>query len=168
MFSDDIRCGHFRFSLVFHSSSCLLSIMSRDPLTWVVSLSNFLYICLRQSLISSLWWTEHLNRHDDVNLYATGVFLYKWTVNWKFLPESIFLSRIFHISLLVCHALGLLWFFRRRWVIHEGSNWEHSIQQIVIPLIEPRRLARVNDLLALDESERAFNWGLNSIVPFFT
>ncbi|GAV09041.1 hypothetical protein RvY_18642 [Ramazzottius varieornatus] len=34
-------------------------------------------------------------------------FFYKWTVNWRFLEEEVFLDRTFHIGLLVIH-LGLL------------------------------------------------------------
>ncbi|KAK0549375.1 dolichyl-P-Man:Man(5)GlcNAc(2)-PP-dolichol alpha-1,3-mannosyltransferase [Tilletia horrida] len=35
------------------------------------------------------------------------VFLYKWTVNWRFVPESVFLSKDFARSLLLIH-IGLL------------------------------------------------------------
>lgn len=38
------------------------------------------------------------------------VFLFEWTVNWRFLPEAIFVSKFFHLSLLVLH-LGLLALF---------------------------------------------------------
>ncbi|KXJ19785.1 Dol-P-Man:Man(5)GlcNAc(2)-PP-Dol alpha-1,3-mannosyltransferase [Exaiptasia diaphana] len=37
-------------------------------------------------------------------------FLFQWTVNWRFLPEWVFLNRYFHIFLLVLH-LGVLWCF---------------------------------------------------------
>ncbi|XP_067011871.2 lethal(2)neighbour of tid protein [Anabrus simplex] len=39
------------------------------------------------------------------------VFLFEWTVNWRFLPEGIFTSVYFHIGLLVLHALLLLYFY---------------------------------------------------------
>ena len=38
------------------------------------------------------------------------VFMYEWTVNWKFIGEELFLSRVFHVSLLVGH-LTLVWLF---------------------------------------------------------
>ena len=38
------------------------------------------------------------------------VFLYKWTVNWRFIPEDVFLSKQFAISLLRLHGLTLLAF----------------------------------------------------------
>lgn len=42
-------------------------------------------------------------------------FLFKWTVNWRFLPEWLFLSRYFHLVLLGAHLLTLLAFVLRRW-----------------------------------------------------
>lgn len=35
------------------------------------------------------------------------VFEYKWTVNWRFLPEEFFLDKFFHISLLILHLVTL-------------------------------------------------------------
>lgn len=40
------------------------------------------------------------------------VFLYEWTVNWRFLPEEIFVNKFFHISLLILHILILAFFFK--------------------------------------------------------
>ncbi|XP_072560313.1 dol-P-Man:Man(5)GlcNAc(2)-PP-Dol alpha-1,3-mannosyltransferase isoform X1 [Paramormyrops kingsleyae] len=42
-------------------------------------------------------------------------FLFRWTVNWRFLPEEIFLSRYFHLSLLGVHLLTLVLFALLRW-----------------------------------------------------
>ncbi|XP_030219824.1 dol-P-Man:Man(5)GlcNAc(2)-PP-Dol alpha-1,3-mannosyltransferase [Gadus morhua] len=42
-------------------------------------------------------------------------FMFKWTVNWRFLPEWLFLSRSFHLLLLSAHLLTLLLFALRRW-----------------------------------------------------
>jgi alpha-1,3-mannosyltransferase len=41
-------------------------------------------------------------------------FLYKWTVNWRFVEEDVFLSKAFARSLLVCHLLVLV-AFGLRW-----------------------------------------------------
>ncbi|KAJ9656459.1 dolichyl-P-Man:Man(5)GlcNAc(2)-PP-dolichol alpha-1,3-mannosyltransferase [Neophaeococcomyces mojaviensis] len=43
-------------------------------------------------------------------------FLYKWTVNWRFVPEDTFLSRSFAYSLLAIHATLLLAFLHYKWV----------------------------------------------------
>ena len=43
-------------------------------------------------------------------------FLFKWTVNWRFLGKDVFSSQTFQTSLLVTHASLLLAFFETRWI----------------------------------------------------
>ncbi|KAF2083597.1 glycosyltransferase family 58 protein [Saccharata proteae CBS 121410] len=45
----------------------------------------------------------------------TRVFLYKWTVNWRFLPEETFLSKQFSLELLFSHVVLLGFFASTRW-----------------------------------------------------
>ena len=51
-------------------------------------------------------------------------FLYRWTVNWRFLPEHVFLNRVFHLTLLAGHLAVLAFFIGRKWLrlgeVHEG------------------------------------------------
>ncbi|XP_006869853.1 PREDICTED: dol-P-Man:Man(5)GlcNAc(2)-PP-Dol alpha-1,3-mannosyltransferase [Chrysochloris asiatica] len=42
-------------------------------------------------------------------------FLFRWTVNWRFLPEAVFLHRAFHLGLLAAHLTLLLLFALCRW-----------------------------------------------------
>lgn len=42
-------------------------------------------------------------------------FLFRWTVNWRFLPEWLFLNRYFHLLLLVAQLFTLLLFALRHW-----------------------------------------------------
>ncbi|XP_060006131.1 dol-P-Man:Man(5)GlcNAc(2)-PP-Dol alpha-1,3-mannosyltransferase isoform X2 [Lagenorhynchus albirostris] len=42
-------------------------------------------------------------------------FLFRWTVNWRFLPEALFLHRAFHLALLTAHLTLLLLFALCRW-----------------------------------------------------
>lgn len=44
------------------------------------------------------------------------VFLFKWTVNWRFLGEDTFLSKEFSYTLLVGHVTTLLLFITTRWL----------------------------------------------------
>lgn len=46
------------------------------------------------------------------------VFFYKWTVNWRFVPEDIFLCREFALALLGAHLILLLAFCTKR-----GYHW---------------------------------------------
>lgn len=47
-------------------------------------------------------------------------FLYKWTVNWRFVPENAFLSRRFALALLLAH-LVLLYVAVRKWTQEFGG-----------------------------------------------
>ena len=42
------------------------------------------------------------------------IFLFKWTVNWRFLPENLFTAQWFHLSLLILHLLVLVFYYRSR------------------------------------------------------
>jgi alpha-1,3-mannosyltransferase len=42
-------------------------------------------------------------------------FFYKWTVNWRLLPEEIFLDRRFQLALLFGHITVLVAFCFFRW-----------------------------------------------------
>ncbi|KAG8903567.1 dolichyl-P-Man:Man(5)GlcNAc(2)-PP-dolichol alpha-1,3-mannosyltransferase, partial [Tulasnella sp. 408] len=48
------------------------------------------------------------------------VFLYKWTVNWRFVPEEVFLSAGFAKSLLAVHVFLLL-VFGLKWCQPDGG-----------------------------------------------
>jgi len=48
------------------------------------------------------------------------VFLYEWTVNWRFLPEEIFVDRTFHLALLGVH-ISLLLLFLPGWITYLRS-----------------------------------------------
>ncbi|CAO1629072.1 unnamed protein product [Parajaminaea phylloscopi] len=52
-------------------------------------------------------------------------FLYKWTVNLRFLPEEIFLDRRLGVLLLLAHAGLLLLFALTRWtgIARQGAVW---------------------------------------------
>lgn len=43
------------------------------------------------------------------------VFLFKWTVNWRFLDEETFVNQFFHLSLLVLHVVLLVTFAITHW-----------------------------------------------------
>lgn len=50
----------------------------------------------------------------------TRQFLYKWTVNWRFVGEDIFLSPRFSIVLLSTHLVLLMLFLATRWIKPTG------------------------------------------------
>ncbi|CAF2365272.1 unnamed protein product [Rotaria sp. Silwood2] len=58
-------------------------------------------------------------------------FFYIWTVNWRLIPEHIFLNRYFHLSLLLIHILILFYVCRYQWLknikkFNELLNYHHN------------------------------------------
>ncbi|KAF1831013.1 ALG3-domain-containing protein [Decorospora gaudefroyi] len=64
-------------------------------------------------------------------------FLYKWTVNWRFVPESTFLSRPFALGLLALHIGLLVWYARTRWIKPSKRNIKGFLK-LAVPAQEPR------------------------------
>lgn len=54
-------------------------------------------------------------------------FLFKWTVNWRFIAEDAFLSREFSLALLILH-ISLLAMFAVVWVKPSGTNMFRFLQ----------------------------------------
>jgi alpha-1,3-mannosyltransferase len=54
-------------------------------------------------------------------------FLFKWTVNWRFVGEDTFLSREFSLGLLVLH-ISLLAIFLASWLKPSGTNMFRFLQ----------------------------------------
>lgn len=57
-------------------------------------------------------------------------FMFKWTVNWRFVGEENFLSSWFSTSLLVAHAVLLLAFLKGKWLHTSLSN---AIKDLMSP-----------------------------------
>ena len=50
-------------------------------------------------------------------------FLFKWTVNWRFLGEDLFLSPIWAQGLLAAHVGALVLFGLFKWCRRAGGTW---------------------------------------------
>ncbi|XP_013926083.1 PREDICTED: dol-P-Man:Man(5)GlcNAc(2)-PP-Dol alpha-1,3-mannosyltransferase [Thamnophis sirtalis] len=72
-------------------------------------------VCLFQVVLALPFLMEnpvgYLSRSFDLGRQ----FLFKWTVNWRFLPEEVFQHRAFHLALLVLHFTALAFFALNRW-----------------------------------------------------
>jgi len=64
-------------------------------------------------------------------------FLYKWTVNWRFVPESIFLSKPFALGLLALNVGLLFLFVLTRWIKPSKRSFR-AFLKLCVPTIEPR------------------------------
>jgi len=62
------------------------------------------------------------------------VFLFEWTVNWRFLPEEIFVHKGFHITLLMTHLMVLALFAQKWWAMLQSYNNHGAIENFLVPL----------------------------------
>lgn len=56
-------------------------------------------------------------------------FMYKWTVNWRFIDEETFLSRGFAVSLLLIHVSLLLLFLQTKWIKPSASSLKEFVRK---------------------------------------
>ena len=86
---------------------------------------------------------------EDARAYAQSafnlgrVFLYKWTVNWRFIEEDVFLSSRFAMTLLVGHATVLILFGLFKWCELDGGVYRVLSRGIRRPLHPPAALDKV-------------------------
>ncbi|GFG39436.1 hypothetical protein Cfor_08385 [Coptotermes formosanus] len=85
------------------------------------------------------------------------VFLYEWTVNWRFLPEDIFTSSYFHLGLLVLHITLLLFFFGSALTSLRSYSTLISIEKNV-----RRQLSHHTETVNMDTASQLF------LLPLFT
>ena len=78
-------------------------------MTQLVSAWPFLY---REVGFTYIWTAFDFGR----------MFEYKWTVNWKFVPEKYFLSREFAVTLLIAHVSLLGLFVVKKWLRPSGFS----------------------------------------------
>lgn len=74
--------------------------------------------------------TSYLSRAFELS----RVFLFKWTVNWRFVGQDVFLSRDFATGLLICHGTLLALFIWTRWLVPSRQSPFHAISSIFKPL----------------------------------
>lgn len=84
--------------------------------TIILSLSIALQIALGAPFLQT-FPNEYLSKAFEFS----RVFFHQWTVNWKFVPEDIFVSKRFALTLLVLHLATLLLFAHFKWLKRDGG-----------------------------------------------
>jgi len=84
--------------------------------TIILSLSIALQIALGAPFLQT-FPNEYLSKAFEFS----RVFFHQWTVNWKFVPEDIFVSKRFALTLLVLHLASLLLFAHFKWLKKDGG-----------------------------------------------
>ena len=112
--------GSLMFSLAV---SVKMNILLYAPAVLIFYLTNLghlgalvqLSLCAGLQVLLAAPFLWHAPTQYVIGAFNLGrVFLYEWTVNFRFLPEEIFVSRIFHLALLLAH-IGVLLFCARNW-----------------------------------------------------
>lgn len=78
-------------------------------------------------------------------------FLYKWTVNWKFVSEEVFLSDSFSTALLVGHVTVLAFFLFTRFISSRVTG--KSVKQLIIDGLKPFKSTVSNKNLLLSQQD---------------
>jgi len=74
-----------------------------------------------QFLIGQDFLRSHPREYLVQAFDLSRVFLYKWTVNWRFVPEDVFLGKQFATTLLIGHVGCLVAFALFKWCRTEGG-----------------------------------------------
>ena len=74
-------------------------------------------------------WRSYLSRAFDFS----RAFLFKWTVNWRFVGEEVFLSKGFSLALLSAHVLLLTLFVTTRWLAPSKQSLSTAVRSIFNP-----------------------------------
>jgi len=90
----------------------------------LASLRHVTTIALSQVLIALPFLLQHWRSYLRYAFDLSRVFLYKWTVNWRFIDERTFLSPQWAKALLIGHISTLVAFGLARWCKSDGSVWK--------------------------------------------
>lgn len=83
-----------------------------------------LTVIVIQAILASPFLSEDPRNYLKGAFDLGRVFLYKWTVNWRFVDEETFLSSTFALSLLVGHISVLVVFGLFKWCELDGGVWK--------------------------------------------
>ncbi|GMS84635.1 hypothetical protein PENTCL1PPCAC_6810 [Pristionchus entomophagus] len=83
---------------------------------WYIGVCGLVQLFFGISFLARDHWA-YLTRSFDLS----RVFLFKWTVNWRFLPEDIFLDKRLHLLLLALHLIAVFLFAFFMWFRTHGG-----------------------------------------------
>lgn len=81
-------------------------------------------IVLFQAILGKPFMEEYPLQYLAGAFDLSRVFLFKWTVNWRFLGESLFLDPALAKALLLGHLCTLLTFAHVKWCDTDGGLFE--------------------------------------------
>lgn len=143
---DDTGCLLFsaalsiKMSILLYLPGLLVILFKRKGL--VATFIRLLSIGALQAFFALPFLQEDLWAYVRLAFDLGRVFLYKWTVNWRFLDEQTFLSPTWARTLMAGHIITLVAFGLFRWCKPDGSVWAVLARGFRRPLL-PAGLAPV-------------------------
>ena len=87
----------------------------------MLTMRLLLVVAVTQFVLARSFLAEDPRAYLQNAFDLSRVFMYKWTVNWRFLDEETFLSRSWARGLLVGHVTALVAFGLFRWCRSDGG-----------------------------------------------
>jgi alpha-1,3-mannosyltransferase len=107
-------------ALLYLPGLLVISFKRRGPASTILSVVK---LAATQVIIASPFLREHPWAYARGAFDLGRVFLYKWTVNWRFLREQTFLDHRWALGLMVGHVTVLATFAWFRWCQFDGGAW---------------------------------------------
>lgn len=115
-------CNHHFFSSLAVSIKMNILLFSPGVLVmlllflgWQGTLVQLLVCALVQFVVGAPFLWSNPVAYLDGAFNFGRVFLYQWTVNWRLLPEWVFLHKGFHLMLLLIHLVVVVAFALKHW-----------------------------------------------------
>ena len=107
----------------------------------VQSILHVLIMVLLQLILGWPFLSEYPREYVAGAFDLSRVFLFKWTVNWRFLGEELFLNPVWAKALLLGHLCALLAFAHFRWCKNEGGLLRIVFKALQKPWVPVRPLS---------------------------
>jgi alpha-1,3-mannosyltransferase len=110
-----------KMSILLYLPGVLVILFQRQGL--LSTLQHMLILVLSQAFLAFPFLRENAAAYLQSSFDLSRVFLFKWTVNWRFVDENVFLSPSWAKSLLIGHVSALVFFGLFVWCRSEGNAW---------------------------------------------
>lgn len=110
-----------KMSILLYLPALLVILVKRNGLVYTIrKMFNIFGI---QAILAYPFIQEDWRAYIHSSFDFSRVFLYKWTVNWRMVPEDTFLSEGWARGLLIGHLSLLILFGLFRWCKQDGGIW---------------------------------------------